>query len=113
MATKCRYCQCSSGLHMPSCVRRQPKKIQAAVLLQETGQPNMTFCPRCNRLMPNKRAGHGVSVSRRGPIMICADCGMQEALIDAGMIENLEAPRVLELNLQSQLGKKYRRPDWL
>lgn len=64
-------------------------------------------CPRCGDIMFGKL--HRNSLSRRANIMICPDCGMEEALEDAGKREKLPLMRWAAIVIPQSGGGRWKR----
>ncbi len=61
------------------------------------------ICLRCLGRKPMGIVGRGIMRSRRGPAAICAECGEEEAQLDAGKIERDDIQLVREHRLMGKL----------
>ena len=68
---------------------RVATEAEAKVTLEHIGQSQHAdgFCPRCGAHMIGSPIRY--ALSRRGNIMVCSRCGLQEGLEDAGLEEKL------------------------
>ena len=89
-------------------------KMKELELEKQQAQAGRKQCPRCKlNWMPVTDAGHGVSLSRRGKVLICSDCGTEEVLLDSGHLKYIGVSVLRERRVMKIAGHGYRRPRWM